>query len=254
MQYKGAGFHVKEMDMKSGFIRLMASSFGNMDADGDIILQGAYSKTIRENGPQGKNRIKQLWQHDSWSPMGRPEKMEETSEGLIIEGYVSDVKNGDYRKYYTEEIITEHSVGFIPMVEEYDREKGVNYIKEVKLFEYSAVTWGANENTPVLGMKGMDKGKYHAYLVERMNTLSKALVKGNFTDEGFTQIQIAYEQIKGLVLESLNQEGPESTTSKDEPIDLVKMYEDAERNLNAKSLAELFEAEQAKYPKHENLY
>ena len=26
-------------------------------------------------------------------------------------------------------------------------------IKEVKLWEYSAVTWGANENTPVVGMK-----------------------------------------------------------------------------------------------------
>ena len=225
LQYKGNGLNVKEMDMKSGFIRLMASSFGNMDADGDIILQGAYAKTIKENGPQGKNRIKQLWQHDAWQPIGRPESIIETPEGLIIEGYVSDVQNGDYRKYYEEGIITEHSVGFIPMVEEYDREKEINYIKEVKLFEYSAVTWGANDNTPVLGMKGMDKGAYHAYLTERMNVLSKALTKGNFTDEGFNQIQIAFEQVKSLVVKALENKEPDNTTSKNEPLDLVNMYQ-----------------------------
>lgn len=225
MRYKGAGFHVKEMDMKEGFIRLMASSFGNKDSDGDIILQGAYAKTIAENGPQGKNRIKMLWQHDSWNPIGKPTKLEETPEGLIVEGFVSDIRNGDYRKMYEDGIITEHSVGFIPMVEEYDRDKNVNYIKEVKLFEYSAVTWGANENTPVLGMKGMDKGEVNAFLVERMNVLSKALTKGNYTDEGFNQIQIAFEQVKSLVVKALETNEPPKGTQKDEPLDLVKMFQ-----------------------------
>lgn len=225
MRYKGAGFHVKDMDMKSGFIRLMASSFGNKDSDGDIILQGAYAKTIAENGPQGKNRIKMLWQHDSWKPIGRPDKLEETSEGLIVEGYVSDIQNGDYRKMYEQGIITEHSVGFIPMVEEYDRDKNVNYIKEVKLFEYSAVTWGANDNTPVLGMKSKDKAEFNAFLVKRMNVLSKALTKGTYTDETFQQIQIAYEQVKSLVVKALEESKPGKTTSEDEPLDLVKMFQ-----------------------------
>lgn len=225
MRYKGAGFVVKDMDMKSGFVRLMASSFGTKDADGDIILQGAYAKTIKENGPQGKNRIKQLYQHDAWQIMGRPDSIVETSEGLIVDGFVSDIKNGDYRKMYEEGLITEHSVGFIPIVEEYDREKEVNYIKEVKLFEYSAVTWGANENTPVLGMKGLNKQDETTLLLKQMDKLGNALRKGNYTDDTFVQLNIAYEQVKSLVAKALETKEPLKRTPNAEPLDLVKMFQ-----------------------------
>ena len=227
LKIKNTEYKVKDMDMAQGRVLLYASSFGNMDSDGDIMEFGAYAKTITENGPSGKNRIKMLWQHDSWCPIGKPLSMTETAEGLLIESYVSDIKNSDYRKLYEQGIITEHSVGFIPIKEEQDRERGVNYIKEVKLFEYSAVTWGANEKTPVVGMKSMNAVEKADYLVKRLDTLSKALNKGTFTDDTFIQIQIAYEQLKAEVKDALSIKQPLDSTGYGEPQtpDLIKMFE-----------------------------
>lgn len=225
LKIKSVDYEVKDMDMAQGIVTLYASRFGNLDSDGDIMDYGAYSKTIAENGPSGKNRIKMLWQHDSWNPIGKPLSMQETAEGLLIESYVSDIKNGDYRKLYEQGIITEHSVGFIPMKEEYDREQNINHIKEVKLFEYSAVTWGANENTPVVGMKSLTKYEQAQKLIPRLDSLSKALSHGTFTDETFVQIQIHYEQVKAEVMEALKDIEPPKGTQDDKPLDLVALFE-----------------------------
>jgi len=223
---KDISYEVKDMDMTTGQVVLYASRFNNIDSDGDIIELGAYAKTIKENGPDGKNRIKHLYQHDSWNPIGKPLDISEDSSGLLITSYISDIKNGDYRKLYEQGIITEHSVGFIPMKEEYDREANINYIKEVKLFEYSSVTWGANEDTPVVGMKGMNTIERSAFLVKRMDALSKALSSGTFTDETFVQIQTHYEQVKSDILETLKEVKPLDSTFKfDKPLDLVGMFD-----------------------------
>jgi len=223
---KDISYEVKDMDMTKGQVILYASRFNNIDSDGDIIELGAFAKTIKENGPEGKNRIKHLYQHDSWNPIGKPLDMSEDSSGLLITSYISDIKNGDYRKLYEQGIITEHSIGFIPMKEEHDREANINHIKEVKLFEYSSVTWGANEDTPVVGMKGMNQIEKSAFLVKRMDALSKALSCGTFTDETFVQIQTHYEQVKAAILETLKEvKPPESTFKFDKPLDLVAMFD-----------------------------
>lgn len=225
LKIKNIDYEVKDLDMAKGIVTLYASRFGNVDSDGDIMEFGAYSKTIAENGPSGKNRIKHLWQHDAWNPIGKPLSMQETDSGLLVESYVSDIKNGDYRKLYEQGIITEHSVGFIPMKEEYDREANLNYIKEVKLFEYSSVTWGANESTPVVGMKSLSKQEQVEKLVKRLDALSKALSVGTFTDETFIQIQTHYEQVKAEVLETLKGIEPSKDTQDPEPLSLIEVFE-----------------------------
>lgn len=227
MKLKSAGYRIKDMDMAQGRVILYASAFGNIDADGDIMERGAYAKTIAENGPSGKNRIKQLYQHNAWELMGKPMTMQETDDGLLVDTYISDIKNGDYRKMYEDGLITEHSVGFIPVKEEYNRETGVNVIKEVRLFEYSAVTWGANEMTPVIGMKSMNKEEQANFLIDRLDKLSKALNKGSFTDETFNQFQIQYEQIKAEVKKALAENEPPKGTPQSQPqeINLVDMFE-----------------------------
>ena len=57
---KDIAYSVKDMDMKQGIVQLYASTFDKLDDDGDVMRRGAFTKTIQENGVEGKNRIKQL--------------------------------------------------------------------------------------------------------------------------------------------------------------------------------------------------
>ena len=49
--------------------------------------------------------------------------------------------------------INQHSIGFSTVVDEYDKANNVRTIKEVILYEGSAVLWGANDLTPTLDVK-----------------------------------------------------------------------------------------------------
>lgn len=133
----------KENDFDSldsqGIIKGYASVFGNRDSDGDVIAEGAYTKTLQENG----DRIAFLYQHDMSKPIGKKLKLEEDENGLFAEARISDSSLGkDVRTMVMEGILKEFSVGFIPIKEE--QVVDVNYIREIKLFEFSLVTLAAN--------------------------------------------------------------------------------------------------------------
>ena len=63
-----------------GFFRFegMASTFGNLDLVDDIIEPGAFTESLKEILPVI------LWQHRSSEPIGMPEEIRETDEGLFI--------------------------------------------------------------------------------------------------------------------------------------------------------------------------
>lgn len=232
-QFKTKGIEAKVIDVDSeGIVKIYVSKFGNIDSDGDIIVQGAFKKTIQENGPEGKNRIKHLWGHNPFEPpMGKPVKMVEDENGLLVDSYISEQKNGDYRKMYAEGLITEHSVGFIPVVEEMDRDQDVNLIKETRLFEYSSVVWGANEDTPVVDMKSMLKtAEGLEKLQKEMDKISKVLKNSTMTDETLYNLTIQYERIKSAVFDALKAaQAPNEPQEKEakellEELNLTKMF------------------------------
>src|SRR5690606_40163764 len=70
MLLKNLAAQLEDVSDKDGLVTHYWSAFGNRDSDGDVIQRGAYAKTIQERGPQGANRIKFLWQHDPWDPIG----------------------------------------------------------------------------------------------------------------------------------------------------------------------------------------
>lgn len=222
MKYKNVSLPVEEVNMDKGLVTLYASAFNNMDSDGDVIRQGAWTKSIKERGPaSGKPRIKHLWMHDMMNPIGIPMSMEEDGQGLLIQSKVSDVRNGDYLKLYRDGVITEHSVGF-EVIKTGDSR---NEITEAKLWEYSSVTWGANENTPVVGMKSEFTQKDASALTERLDNLTKALRNGDYTDETFHLIENQLDIIKNQIISLAKQDEPEVTTPKqDEPIDLIEIW------------------------------
>lgn len=225
--FKNNTLPIKDVDTTQGIVTLYASAFGNVDSDNDIIERGAFAKSIQEWGPSAKNRIKHLWQHNTREPIGAPIEMSEDGNGLLVVSKVSSIRNGDYVKLYADGVITEHSIGF-EIIKSHNNTKDARTITETRLWEYSAVTWGANSATPVVGMKSENKEETGKALIERMDTLVKALTKGSYTDETFHLLAIELEMVKQAI-EALVAPQPivESITEKDEPqfaIDLLSIY------------------------------
>lgn len=154
--YKDIGFSTKDVDEAKGIVSFYIARFDNLDSDGDIIKAGAYVRSIKERGPQSsKPRVKHLKNHNPIHTPGKVMELYEDGSGVVMVSQLSKSTLGrDTLIEYQEGIITEHSHGFEVLEEEYSEREKANIIKEVKLWEGSTLNaWGANEMTPVIGMK-----------------------------------------------------------------------------------------------------
>lgn len=195
LQFKTLQGAVKDIDTTGRVVTGYFSSFGNVDSDGDVIIRSAFERTLRERGPQGKNKIMHLWQHDPYRPIGKPAVLKEDDKGLYFETYIPETTLGnDTLKLYEAGIINEHSIGFRVMDSE---NKGdYNELKEIMLWEGSSVTWGANEETPATGIKAIFKDE--TSLSDEIDRIQKFLRKGDVTDDTFEMLEYKLEQLKLL--------------------------------------------------------
>jgi len=179
---------IKDMDLKQGIVTGYAANFGSKDSDNDIIMPGAFSKTIKEQGPDSAQpRIKHLLNHNTGQALGLPMVLKEDSTGLYYESKVGTHALGqDFLKMVDSGLITEHSIGFgtirktviNPDADWYDQ---TTQLHELKLWEFSSLTaWGANQYTPLTGSKSKQNAE------ERISKLLKALDGGTFTDTTFS--------------------------------------------------------------------
>jgi|APSaa5957512622_1039677.scaffolds.fasta_scaffold87424_2 hypothetical protein len=190
---KGFNGLTKDVDTAGRIVTGYFSTFNFKDSDGDIILPGAFKKTIRERGPKGSNRIYHLYQHWTDNILSQPHVLKEDKIGLYFESKMPNTTlANDKLELYREGILKEHSIGFEIMSEESDKEKKVNYIKAVRLWEGSAVTWGANEQARLTGLKGTKPEE----LLKRIELLEKAMHNGTYTDDTFELLQYEINYIK----------------------------------------------------------
>jgi hypothetical protein len=126
-----------------------ASVFRNVDSYRDVIEPGAFTKTIQEN-----KRIKVLWQHDPMQPIGKPILMQEDNHGLYVKAKISDTTLGrEAMALMRDGVIDELSIGFNTVKEDWDKDQQVRRIKEVKLWEFSPVTFAANDQAAITAVK-----------------------------------------------------------------------------------------------------
>lgn len=178
---------IKDADIKQGIITGYAAHFGSKDSDGDIIMPGAFTKTLMEQGPgSGQPRIKHLLNHRTEEPLGLPQVLKEDSTGLYYESKIGNHALGlDFLKMVESGLITEHSIGFSTIKKtilnpDADWKDQTTQLHELRLWEFSSLTaWGANQNTPLTGMKAMSMAK------DRLPLLIKAIDNGTFTDSTF---------------------------------------------------------------------
>lgn len=146
MDYKSVQF--KQEDVEGRVFRGYASTW-DLDRGGDIILPGAFTKTLAERG----DRVKVLWQHEE--PIGKPKLMREDDKGLFVEAVISKTRLGDEAlELMRDGVIDTMSIGYsVPSGKaDYD-DSGVRKISELKLYEFSAVTFPMNEAAIITGVK-----------------------------------------------------------------------------------------------------
>lgn len=194
--YKSFNLEVKDVDTKQGIVSGYFSAFGNVDSDGDIMMPGAFKRSIQDWGPEGKGRIKHLLNHDPSKPLGKIQVLKEDNYGLYYESKIgSHALGADYVKMIESGLIAEHSIGFKTLREQKANEG--NQIHEVMLFEGSSLTaWGANEATPLLGMKNMGTIEQ---LQDQIKSFEKFIRNSDVTDETIDLCMLKVKQLAEMV-------------------------------------------------------
>tara|TARA_A100001201_G_scaffold47679_1_gene47828 strand:- start:3085 stop:3771 length:687 start_codon:yes stop_codon:yes gene_type:complete len=182
---------VGDIDEKAGIVKGYGSIFGNKDSDNDIIEKGAYKKTLEETG----SRVKYIYQHDITQPLGRMKELYEDDKGLAFVAEIPKTRLGeDVMALIKAGVITENSVGIMPVVKEYEDDKDIRYIKEVKLYEVSAVTLAANSEAKIHEVKG--KHKTADIFKDSITSINKLLKEANISDELGFDIEYVLQCLK----------------------------------------------------------
>lgn len=138
-----------------------ASVFGNKDLDGDVMVKGAFAKTLKSRDPV------LLWGHDMGSiPIGKIASIEEDHKGLRFEAHMprdDDRVKGQIAPQLRIGSLKGISIGF--RVKDRERQKdGTTLIKEVELFEVSLVSIPANPLASVTGFKSLGVQSFNSDL------------------------------------------------------------------------------------------
>lgn len=173
MNYKSIKVSNIKADTQENIISGYASHFNNKDSHNDIITAGAFKKTIQEN----KSRIKVLWQHDMWEPIGKPQEMYEDEKGLFTVSKISETDTGKKAMILARDgVLNEMSIGYYPIKEKWSEEKQANMINEIKLLEYSIVTLASNPLAQLTDVKRL-MGEYQYSKGNIMDIVAMELLK-----------------------------------------------------------------------------
>ncbi len=159
MKRQRCAFELKAVNTETRTFEGYGSIF-NVPDDGrppDVVLPGAFAKTIQEWGPAGANRIKILALHRyDWLPIGRPLELREDARGLYLKAQLSNTSLGrDVLTLIQDGVLTELSIGYDPIKDELDRAAGVRKLSEVRLYEISPVTWAMHPQALIASAKDL---------------------------------------------------------------------------------------------------
>lgn len=148
-------YDTKELQATGSF-KGYGSVFNNLDYDRDIVMPGAFKKSLSE-WRKRKRLPPVLWQHDTREPLGPYTMMAEDEKGLQVEGLllVDDVRRArEARALMLHKAIDGLSIGFITRNSKPDKAQNARLITEVELLEVSIVTMPANQKASVTDVKG----------------------------------------------------------------------------------------------------
>lgn len=150
-----APFQVKALDEAARTFEGLASTW-DLDLGGDVIHKGAFARTLDNWKASGGRRVIPLIDQHRYSStfdvLGKLVSAEETDEGLVAKFEVVPGDDGDrllarLRGGFVNGLSIGYEAGRYDF-EDMDRADGVKervrHLREVKLYEVSAVIWGMN--------------------------------------------------------------------------------------------------------------
>lgn len=140
---------------ETGVFEGYASVFNVTDSANDKIVPGAFKESL-EIFRQEKRLPPLLWQHDTAEPIGAWREMYEDAHGLFVKGelFVSDIALAkEAYKLLKENVVTGLSIGYRTKQSHRDEKCGVRVLTQLDLLEVSLVTFPANAEARVTGVK-----------------------------------------------------------------------------------------------------
>lgn len=154
LEIKRAALSASQTDV-AGRIDGYASLFGVTDSGGDIVMPGAFARSLARRGAAG---VKMLWQHKASEPIGVWTSISEDRRGLKVAGTL-DLSVARAREAFSllrSGAIDGLSIGFRTGRAVADRKSGARKIYELDLWEVSIVTF------PMLAQARIDTVKRQA--------------------------------------------------------------------------------------------
>lgn len=162
---------------ETGAFEGYASVFDRMDRGRDIVLKGAFARSIAERGARG---IKLLWQHDPSEPVGVLDSVREDSRGLHVRGrLLLGLKRAEEAYALLQAgALDGLSIGFRTILADREAKTGVRRLKDVDLWEVSLVTFPMQEAARIAAFKAAQlpdsDGAVWAHALDRLKQMETA--------------------------------------------------------------------------------
>lgn len=178
---------VKDDGTFSGY----ASIFGNVDLGRDIVLPGAFTKSLAKLKASG-DPLPLLWQHDETQPIGGYDELEEDERGLRVKGFLlkDDIPlAAQAHSLMKRRIVKGLSIGYYVLDDSWNEKDRTRSLKELDLLEVSAVTFPMNTEALIDSVKSRLHGG-------KLPSLSE--FEGILREAGFSKSQATIVASRGL--------------------------------------------------------
>jgi HK97 family phage prohead protease len=182
---------IKEISSEGSFEGLL-SPYGNVDGGGDVVMAGAFVKTMKDRG----NKVPLLWQHKPDTPIGDL-TLEDRPEGLWSKGQLLMALPEAQKAYLLikAKIVKGLSIGFETIKDSV--EGGVRRLSEIKLYEGSIVTFPMNESALIASVKGK---------VETKDDFNEELTEIQLQDAGYQMFSALRSALSSIVWADLQRD------------------------------------------------
>lgn len=137
------------------------SVFGNIDHDGDIVMPGAFKRSLAQHRNAG-TMPQMFWMHKADEVPGVWTEMKEDDNGLFVKGELVDTALGnDMRTLLQKKAVRGLSIGYRTRDADFDND-GNRLLKELDLWEVSLASLASNPLANVAAAKARlsDHGEY----------------------------------------------------------------------------------------------
>jgi hypothetical protein len=181
-----------DIDTTKKQVKIAIAETETVDSDGDLIVPTACNKTMAECGPAGSNEIWHLLDHSKTSFSALSKFSEMGMYGKYVGGISLYKDSFAWREVawplYESGDFNQHSIGYSTIKEQ--KMGTYNELQELKLYEGSAVLWGANKYTPTLAIQKSLGISEKDDIISQFERLCKAIKLGKSEDETHRELII----------------------------------------------------------------